>query len=90
MVGKFLEVEPSGTEIPMLQRVWRKVWYKSLGPSVPWDGIIVIVAALVVVLTALGTQSTLEIWLFLSLYMGPQKKFVWFFSFFFNCIGCSG
>lgn len=79
---KFLEVESSGTETTMLQRVWRKVWYKCLGPSVPWDGIIIIVAALGVLLIPLGTQSILEMWLSVSLYMGPRKRFVWFFLFF--------
>lgn len=49
----------------------------------PWDGIIVIVAALGVLLIPLGTQSILEMWLFVSLCMGPQKRFVSFFFFFF-------
>lgn len=71
---------------------WGKVWCKCLGPSVPWGGIIVIVAALVVLLIPLGAQSTLEKWIkirikmviFITLY-GSTKKF-----FFFPCIGCSG
>lgn len=87
MFVEFLEVESSGTEITMLQRVWRKVWYKCLGPSVSWDGIIVIVVALLVHLIPLRTQSTLEMWLFLSLYMDLQKRFVCLFLFF-SLYGC--
>lgn len=62
---------------------WRKVWCKCLGPSVLWGGVIVVVAGLVVLLISLEIQSTLEMWLFLSLHMGPQKDlFVFFFPFF--------